>query len=95
MSYGDRNFCSTPAKSLWDELAYVPMPPPRVATAPFLVFADAIGFKVPTFKHPTRYAAEAEAKRLATLNPGINYYVMGSLSLTSATKPSASTRSLV
>lgn len=66
------------------------------ATYPYLVFADAIGFKPPSFKHPTRKAAEAEARRLADLNPGVNYYVLGSLSHTRAQKaPKATTRSLV
>lgn len=83
----------TVARSIWDD--YNSIAPRSYATAPFLVFADAPGYKAPTFKHPSRYAAEVEAKRLATLNPGVNYYVLGSLSLTSARKPSASTRSLV
>jgi hypothetical protein len=64
-------------------------------TSPYLVFADAVGFKAPTYKHLTRSAAEAEAKRLATLNPGVSYYVLGAVSITSATKPVAGTRSLV
>lgn len=79
---------------VWDDFNAFSAPRP-VATAPFLVFADAVGFKAPTFKHSTRYAAEAEAQRLAKLNPGVNYYVMGSLSVTSARKPEATTRSLV
>jgi len=66
-----------------------------VVTAPFLVFADKVGMAGPTFKHPTRAAAETEAKRLANLNPGTDYFVVGSVSITNAPKPSASTRSLI
>lgn len=64
-------------------------------TAPFLVFADKAGYAAPTFRHQTRAAAETEAKRLANLNPGVSYYVLGSVSLTSARKPEATTWSLV
>lgn len=85
--------------SLFPPEAYFYSDPPsyqRVkATSPFLVFADSPGYRAPTFKHPSRPAAEAEARRLAQLNPGVNYYVLGSLSLTAAAKPTAKTRSLV
>lgn len=64
-------------------------------TAPFLVFADSPGYRPPTFKHPTRATAETEAQRLSLLNPGVNFYVLGSVSITKATKPVAATRSLV
>lgn len=63
--------------------------------APFLVFADAVGYKPPSFKHPTREAAAKEAERLANLNPGVNYYVVGSLSVARSERPVATTRSLV
>lgn len=64
--------------------------------APFLVFADAPGFKPPSFKHPTREQAESEARRLADLNPGIPYFVLGSISVSSApNRPTATTRNLI
>lgn len=66
----------------------------RAATAPFLVFNATKG-GAPTFKHPTRSSAEAEARRLANLNPGQAFYVLGSVSVTQAPKAAASTRSLV
>lgn len=65
------------------------------ATAPFLVFADRPGTRPPSVKHDSRDVAEKEAQRLAALNPGVNFYVVGSLSVTSVPKAQPSTRSLV
>jgi hypothetical protein len=68
------------------------------ATYPFIVFADSPGARAPTFKHSSRSAAEAEARRLSALTPGVNFYVMGALSITTTPRPvpvKATTRSLV
>lgn len=65
------------------------------AVAPFLVFADSPGYRPPNFRHPTRYTAEVEARRLSALNPGVAYFVLGSLSVTSVPKANPTTRSLV
>lgn len=62
--------------------------------APFLVFNATKG-GAPSYTHNSRLAAETEAKRLANANPGQDFYVLGSLSVTKAPKLQASTRALV
>lgn len=77
--------------------APAPLPATK-ATSPFLVFCDSPGARAPTFKHNSRAAAEAEARRLSELTPGKTFYVLGALSYTHTPKPTpvtARTMSLV
>lgn len=73
---------------------YSPYAPRPTTTAPYLVFNGTKG-GAPTYTHSSRALAEIEAKRLANANPGQEFYVLGSVSVTKAPKLQASTRALV
>lgn len=41
----------------------------------------------PTYQHDTLHRATAEAERLAKLNPGQNFYVLGTMALATVPAP--------
>ena len=43
--------------------------------------------QIPKFKHPTLEAAEAEANRLAGLNPGVPFAILETVGLAYVAKP--------
>lgn len=45
-----------------------------ISTPFWMVYGD--GQRAPAYKHMTRISAEAEARRLASSNPGICFYVL-------------------
>lgn len=55
------------------------------ATSPFLVFSPQ-GSTAPRYQHATQALAQAEAERLAKLNPGKDFYVMGAITKSSTPK---------
>lgn len=72
--------------------------PPQVGDWPakpeasfFLVWSPG-GLRPPSVRHPTVEAAEAEARRLAAQNPGQDFFVLGSLSVSRQPVAAVTTR---
>lgn len=61
----------------------------------FWLVWNPLGQRPPSFRHPTADSAVAEAGRLAELNPGQPFFVLGALGFASADAPRARFMSLV
>jgi hypothetical protein len=54
----------------------------------WMVFNDSVTGRAPTWKHPTKEAAQQEAERLAALNPGIRFWVLEAQGFMRVSRPS-------